>query len=207
MNRTAIIFLCLLSLNGFCQKRAAIFNFDIKENRYQLKPGDFHIHVHEVPDRSLYTDSSGGFSYAKYTEANAGKLDTQLTMNADFAFRLKDLKIGALYSVSIYYNIPLDTFNKQYLYRTRAVYQEFKLNSWTYEYKVLDNAGCNYDNSLKNRQCPKCRRKDRVLPVLYGLTASDPLEPDPYPVKGHHAGTDVTGCDPNWYCERDKLRF
>jgi hypothetical protein len=204
------LFLTLLylsCLNASAQKRAAIFNVDMKHNPYGVTHTSFSVHVREVTDRSRYLDSNGHFDEQKFATVLADKVDTLITLNADFSFKLRNLKPGTLYSISMYYRIPLDTFNSKYVYRTRARYQEVKINNWTYEYTIKHNEPCNYDVSLQNRTCPKCRRKDYVLPILYGTDDRNLSLPDPYPLKGYDAGTDVTGCDPNWFCKRDKISF
>lgn len=207
MKWTLLSLLFVFSLQVAGQKRAAIFNLDMKHNIYGVKHTDFSVHVREVTDRSLYLDSNGHFDEQKFAAVFAGRIDTLVPLNADFSFKLRDLTPGSLYSISMYYRIPLDTFNSKYIYRTRALYQEVKINNWTYEYTIRNSEPCNYDASLRNRTCPRCRKQERVLPIVYGTEDGDPTVPNPYPVKGYQAGMDVTGCDPNWYCQRDKTSF
>lgn len=206
MKWIAITFFCLLSFCGQCQTRTAIFNLDMKSIPHRFKTADAVVHVREVVDRSLYLDSSGMFNHDKFAADH--KLDTLIRLNADFAFHLPNLKIGSSYSVSMYYNIALDTFNIRSIHRTRSLYQEVRINNWTLEYKVRGGDLCSYDGSLTDRTCPKCRRKDMVQPILYGFDANDPAKEHEAPVvAGHNAGYDVTGCDPNWFCKRDKMSF
>jgi len=68
---------------------------------------------------------------------------------------------------------------------------------------------CQYDASIKNKRCPTCKRKDNVIPILYGLPIAinnkDPAKDDGK--KYILAGCEITGCDPHWYCKRDKTSF
>ena len=70
---------------------------------------------------------------------------------------------------------------------------------------------CKYDASRNDKTCPVCHKTDKVLPVKYGLPATTQKEK-----KKKKGGEDgefypaenaATGCDPNWYCKRDKSRF
>lgn len=68
---------------------------------------------------------------------------------------------------------------------------------------------CPYDESINKNVCPKCHKKNAVIPILYGLPYSKNGED---PAKGNGkkfllAGCLVSDCDPNWYCRRDKIRF
>lgn len=68
---------------------------------------------------------------------------------------------------------------------------------------------CQYDYSLNNRTCPKCNKRNAVIPIMYGLPVSTDGE-DPQKLDGIKyilAGCETTGCDPHWYCKRDKLSF
>ena len=61
---------------------------------------------------------------------------------------------------------------------------------------------CAYDAHRKDARCPVCHRKDHVQKIIYGLPIG---EMDT--VRYRYAGCEVTGCDPGWYCRRDKLSF
>ena len=204
------LLLCGLPFWGLSQKRACIFYIDLKANAARLKPADLHIHVREVVDRAQFTDSSGHFDRERFEKAVAGKLDTNIAANADFAFRLRDLNTGRNYSVSIIYYVVPEGMDYRFR-RFRATYQEFKVNSWSYEYRIPVITSCRYDASLNTRICPKCHRSDRVLPEDYsgwGFPVEDPLTPAVYPaIKTHQSLQEQTDCSPNWYCERDKLSF
>jgi len=61
---------------------------------------------------------------------------------------------------------------------------------------------CAYNSHRKDARCPVCHRKDQVQKIVYGLPmgAMDTI-------RYRYAGCEITGCDPNWYCRRDKLSF
>jgi hypothetical protein len=68
---------------------------------------------------------------------------------------------------------------------------------------------CPYDGSIKNKTCPICHKQNKVIPILYGLLISTNSDS---PMKGAGetfivGGCNVTDCDPNWYCKRDKNKF
>lgn len=68
---------------------------------------------------------------------------------------------------------------------------------------------CKYDSSKKNKTCPICHKKDKVIPIVYGLLISTKNK---NPLKGNGktfkaGGCNVTYCDPHWYCKRDKTDF
>lgn len=68
---------------------------------------------------------------------------------------------------------------------------------------------CQYDVSLKNKTCPTCHKKSKVIPIVYGLLISkngaDPFKNEGKTFKA--GGCSITWCDPHWYCKRDKKEF
>lgn len=58
----------------------------------------------------------------------------------------------------------------------------------------------------KSNVCPICKKKDKVIPIVYGLIAE---------IKGKKSKTKkfkpggcvISDCQPNWFCERDKNEF
>jgi len=67
---------------------------------------------------------------------------------------------------------------------------------------------CKYDDSSNDKTCPVCHKSDQVIPIQYGLPASEQkgkkkkgADDDFYP------GGENTNCDPNWYCKRDQHKF
>ena len=63
---------------------------------------------------------------------------------------------------------------------------------------------CKYDK--KNKSCPVCQMKDKVIPIAYGLPSAGLLK-DAKKGKVRIGGCLITGCDPHWYCKRDKIEF
>ena len=61
---------------------------------------------------------------------------------------------------------------------------------------------CKYDKVRKNNHCPICGKKDKVIPVVYGYPIGK-LDKKHY----YYAGCEITYCDPDWYCKRDKHLF
>jgi len=65
---------------------------------------------------------------------------------------------------------------------------------------------CALNKYTGGRVCPKCKKSDKVIPIIFGL-------PDPFSLKGE-VGVDydlggcfVTACDPDWHCKRDNNDF
>lgn len=63
------------------------------------------------------------------------------------------------------------------------------------------NPPCKYDNSIKNKKCPVCFKKNKVIPIRYGFS------PESKHKKVYPGGCIITICDPNWFCERDSTKF
>jgi hypothetical protein len=64
------------------------------------------------------------------------------------------------------------------------------------------NPPCKYDASRKNKTCPVCKKRNKVIPVIYGLPVGT-MDTARY----YYAGCEMTYCDPSWYCKRDKHLF
>jgi len=61
---------------------------------------------------------------------------------------------------------------------------------------------CRYNVSKSNKTCPECKKKNRVIPIEYGLIISYGNPKDFWP-----GGCIIFDCQPNWYCKRDKIEF
>lgn len=79
------------------------------------------------------------------------------------------------------------------------------------ELQITVLSTCKYDRSANLKECPVCHKSDQVIPIVYGLLVSIPdsnrkkkkhKQSDFYP-----GGCEITCCDPNWYCRRDKIEF
>lgn len=80
----------------------------------------------------------------------------------------------------------------------------------TFSLKITFPKNCQYNKNGENNICPKCKRSDKVIPILYGLRVPvfdengnlKEIDPPHFP-----GGCNVTNCDPAWYCKRNKLKF
>lgn len=71
---------------------------------------------------------------------------------------------------------------------------------------IILQKGCQYNSSFQDKTCPVCHQKDKVLPIVYGLIVEK--KPRKKTKRNYIPGGCVISlCDPNWYCERDNLRF
>jgi hypothetical protein len=61
---------------------------------------------------------------------------------------------------------------------------------------------CMYDVKGKNKNCPVCHKRNRVIPIVYGLPIGELDEFNYY-----YAGCEVSDCDPKWFCKRDNTKF
>jgi hypothetical protein len=104
----------------------------------------------------------------------------------------------------VFSNIPIGTYNIKVnviVYRD-TIFRNIKITGDTD--LVLDiHKFCQYDAARKDRTCPTCHKKDKVIPIEYGLRISNKGEGKTF----KSGGCNITLCDPNWYCKRDKLEF
>ena len=63
---------------------------------------------------------------------------------------------------------------------------------------------CKYNHN--NMTCPTCNKKDEVIPIIYGYP-SDRMFRKADKGKIKLGGCVISGCDPKWYCKRDKTEF
>lgn len=66
---------------------------------------------------------------------------------------------------------------------------------------------CRYDISLNNKECPKCHKQDKSIPILYGLVMINKRFVRYKKQEYLLGGCKITLCDPHWYCKRDKIKF
>lgn len=71
---------------------------------------------------------------------------------------------------------------------------------------------CHYDKTSLLKFCPKCLKKDEIIPMLWGLRVTDLngniLDDNGKVIEDYHSG----GCSPDWcsaskYCKRCDLEF
>lgn len=63
---------------------------------------------------------------------------------------------------------------------------------------------CKYDK--ENNYCPICKKVNKVIPIVYGFP-SHKMARSAKKGKIRLGGCSYSGCEPNWYCNRDKLEF
>ena len=61
---------------------------------------------------------------------------------------------------------------------------------------------CIYDKNINDKTCPICGKKNKVIPIVYGLPIGKMNEE-----KYYYAGCIITFCQPHWYCKKDKYKF
>lgn len=134
------------------------------------------------------------FASVKLIDAAQAFVTTSTDLEGEFRF----YKVSpGIYSIGItYVGYPDIIYNNIRIQRDTTI----KLDIHRY---------CKYDETLKNKTCPVCHKSNKVVPILYGLliskNGSSPMTDEPKRFKA--GGCMVTGCDPNWYCKRDKTEF
>ena len=106
-------------------------------------------------------------------------------------------------------NVPPGT------YKVKAVYIGYGdttveiniVNKTTFDLRLQLPPPCQYDKSLKNKTCPVCNKKDQSIPIVYGLMISTEDKEDNKAEECYPGGCQISKCDPNWYCKRDKCKF
>jgi hypothetical protein len=66
---------------------------------------------------------------------------------------------------------------------------------------------CKYEKSKKDKTCPVCKKKDQSIPIVYGLLVDTGKKTRRKEKEFYTGGCVISGCDPNWYCKRDKRKF
>jgi hypothetical protein len=107
--------------------------------------------------------------------------------------------------------LGLDTCTNGYIQQNfgfkEVVFHNYTLKNHDIYIEINYPPECKYDNNKCDNTCPKCNKTDMVLPILYGFPIDEPVMhiskySDYYP-----GGCSITGCEPHWYCERDKLEY
>jgi hypothetical protein len=109
----------------------------------------------------------------------------------DGNFRLDSVPIG-VYDITVHYFSYGDT---------TVIGIGVAANTVT-EVNFILGTPCINDLHAKSKKCPFCGKKNKVVPIVYGLVIGE------QDVKRYYyAGCEITNCDPHWYCRRDKHKF
>ncbi len=71
---------------------------------------------------------------------------------------------------------------------------------------IILKENCIYNKSINNKICPKCHRKDKTIPIIYGLIIGHEKK-NSKKKRYYIGGCQITDCDPNWFCIRDNFKF
>ena len=134
-----------------------------------------------------------------YVILKIGVEKDSVKVDENLSFSFENLKTGDYQIWISPRNFTFDTFYKFHLEETKPENFELKYAST-----------CQFG---KSKVCPICKRKNKVIPICYGLGA----EIGKLDKKGNWipskkkkcqaGGCIVTDCQPKWYCERDKKSF
>ncbi len=113
--------------------------------------------------------------------------------DANGLFKIDSLAFGSYDIVTSFLGLGQDTI------RSIVV----KRDSITTLSLGLPSGDCSSD---KAKECPIGNKKDMVIPIVYGLPGKK-LRRKSDKGKAYLGGCIVTGCDPEWYCKRHKIKF
>lgn len=123
-----------------------------------------------------------------------------IQVDENFKFKFESLRSGKYYLSFSVRNYPI---NRNYIFNLN---DGEKLN-----HDIPLKPICPYQNSKEKTDCPVCKKDDKVIPIVYGLSVSivpkDQKENSKTEAKVHNGGCVISDCQPNWYCERDKTQF
>ncbi len=95
-------------------------------------------------------------------------------------------------------------------YELKILNEEYKNNifniivSGTTNENLFVKKYCSF-NENKSNICPICKSNKNVLPIFYGLTTTTFIKQNK--TKYHFSGCQLTGCDPKFYCKKDREEF
>ena len=119
-------------------------------------------------------------------------------------------------------NLKVDTFNLSFSVRDYPIKKIHLIRlseNQIYTADFLINPVCQYKNSEQKHDCPTCGKKDKVLPIVYGLISDvsfvnkngnknlKKIKKITTEKNYHPGGCVVFECQPSWYCARDKTEF
>jgi hypothetical protein len=73
--------------------------------------------------------------------------------------------------------------------------------------KIILPPPCTYDINKKNKTCPICHKSNEVIPIMYGLIIDTSKKKKRAKPTYFIGGCNISYCQPNWYCQRDSLKF
>jgi hypothetical protein len=104
-------------------------------------------------------------------------------------------------------NVKSDTINIRVVphsYPFGIRYTFFVAQGETKYFEMEYSPVCQYSKSMGDRTCPTCKKKNKVLPILYGLIFfQNRREARKY----YLGGCVVYDCQPSWFCKRDETMF
>lgn len=144
-----------------------------------------------------------------YAILKSKTINDSILLNENFEFKFENLKADTLKLSFSVRNYPT---NKYYIIRLNE--------NEIYTADISISPVCPYKNSEQKHECPKCGKKDKVIPIVYGLISSvyfvnqkgqkidkNGKEITTKEKEYHSGGCVVSECQPNWYCGRDKTEF
>lgn len=159
----------------------------LKDFEYELKAGTVHVVIQYVDDsrkrrpRKMYIDTTiNNQGTIQFDKIISGEVDIMISS----ILHNNDSSISRYFYDNHKFTLQKDSGNVL---------------------KVIFPIDCAFNRHALDKQCPKCRMNDMVVPIRYGL-----LRKDDQKVSGVDyisGGCGVSECDPSWYCKRDEERF
>ena len=111
----------------------------------------------------------------------------------------------------VFDSLGTDTFeisiSTVFYYQDTTIKKIVVVDGKTTHLEILYPPICTYDKNKGDKTCPVCNKQDQVIPIAYGLIVDTGKKSKKEEAEYFTAGCVVSGCDPHWYCKRDKKKF
>lgn len=144
-----------------------------------------------------------------YAFLKSKTINDSILLNENLEFKFENLKADTLKLSFSIRNYPT---NNYYIIRLNE--------NQIYTAEILICPICPYENTEQENKCPKCGKKNKVIPIVYGLISNvyfvnkkgQKIDKNGKKItteekKYYSGGCVVSECQPNWYCGRDKTEF
>src|SRR4030095_6185152 len=177
---TIFLFTCL---NSFSQAKRIKVILDIRPEFIEdFKDGEVSFWIPNIEQSKPILVSKGEFSAAViYINEDHLNIHVSIWVNYD------DLNVEKLYGDCVY-------ISSENLAADSVIH-------------VTCPTICNYNLPIRNLECPKCHKTDKRIPINYGMEIPDWIAPKQKVFESYPGGCTLSGCDPTWYCKRDKTKF
>ena len=178
--KTLIFLICLQFITAYSPKR------------------ELHLTIKILPE---FFHEFRGRIMTLQIEVNENVYDTSFVISEKHLFSFD--KINKPYAFIKIYGLVKSKDSGQRFYWTgdRISFTENK----NVNHEITFPVDCDVNKYFGGKICPKCKTKDKVIPIRSGLLSPD--IPGKVGIDYELGGCVRTPCDPGWFCKRDTLRF